>query len=142
MSRAYSFRLSVRPYVFSYVRSFICTSVTFVEFASKVCVKVSQVVYMYLSNYFSESIYIWTIVTLEDWHSIYDQVPGPQGHRGQRWGEWSKSRTPLKVLFIAPAFSKVRYRGSTFRPFVRSFVRPSVRPQFASSLENLRRVWE
>ena len=41
-------------------------------------------------------------------------------------------------LFIAPAFSKVRYRGSTFRPFVRSFVRssvrPSVRPQFASSL--------
>ena len=36
------------------------------------------------------------------------------------------------VLFIAPAFSKVRYRGSTFRPFVCSFVRP----QFASSLEN------
>ena len=49
-------------------------------------------------------------------------------------------------IIIAPAFSKVRYRGSTFRPFVRSFVlssvRPSVRPQFASSLENLRRVWE
>ena len=49
-------------------------------------------------------------------------------------------------FIIAPAFSKVRYRGSTFRPFVRSFVRssvrPSVRPQFASSLENLRRVWE
>ena len=38
------------------------------------------------------------------------------------------------IVFIAPAFSKVRYRGSTFRPFVRSFVRPSVRPQFASSL--------
>ena len=39
-------------------------------------------------------------------------------------------------LFIAPAYSKVRYRGSTFRPFVRSFVRsfvrPSVRPQFMS----------
>ena len=32
------------------------------------------------------------------------------------------------LLFIAPAYSKVRYRGSTFRPFVRSFVRPSVRP--------------
>ena len=29
-------------------------------------------------------------------------------------------------VFIAPAFSKVRYRGSTFRPFVRPFVRPSV----------------
>ena len=25
----------------------------------------------------------------------------------------------LMLLFIAPAFSKVRYRGSTFRPFVR-----------------------
>ena len=36
------------------------------------------------------------------------------------------------LLFIAPAYSKVRYRGSTFRPFVRSFVRPSVRPQFMS----------
>ena len=32
------------------------------------------------------------------------------------------------LFFIAPAFSKVRYRGSTFRPFVRSFVRSSVRP--------------
>ena len=50
------------------------------------------------------------------------------------------SRTKLRELvgnakqsiFIAPAFSKVRYRGSTFRPFVRSFVRPSV--------HNLRRV--
>ena len=29
-------------------------------------------------------------------------------------------------IFIAPAYSKVRYRGSTFRPFVLSFVRPSV----------------
>ena len=28
-------------------------------------------------------------------------------------------------FFIAPAYSKVRYRGSTFRPFVRSSVRPS-----------------
>ena len=42
------------------------------------------------------------------------------------------------IVFIAPAFSKVRYRGSTFRPFVRSFVRSSVRP----SVHNLRRVWE
>ena len=41
-----------------------------------------------------------------------------------------------KPIFIAPAYSKVRYRGSTFRPFVHSFVRssvrPSVRPQFMS----------
>ena len=35
-------------------------------------------------------------------------------------------------LVIAPAYSKVRYRGSTFGPFVRPFVRPSVRPQFMS----------
>ena len=40
--RVYSFRLSVRPFVCSFVR----TSVTFVEFASKFCVKVSQVVYI------------------------------------------------------------------------------------------------
>ena len=31
----------------------------------------------------------------------------------------------LFLIFIAPAYSKVRYRGSTFRPFVRSSVRPS-----------------
>ena len=35
----------------------------------------------------------------------------------------------IVFVFIAPAYSKVRYRGSTFRPFVRS----SVRPQFMSS---------
>ena len=29
-------------------------------------------------------------------------------------------------FFITPAYSKVRYRGSTFRPFVRSFVHPSI----------------
>ena len=43
--RVYSFRLSVRPFVRLYVRSFVRTSVTFLEFASKFCVKVSQVVY-------------------------------------------------------------------------------------------------
>ena len=36
-------------------------------------------------------------------------------------------------FFIAPAFSKVRYRGSTFRPFVRSFVRSFVRPSVRPS---------
>ena len=44
--RVYSFRLSVRPFVRSYVRSFVRNSVPFVEFASKFCVKVSQVVYI------------------------------------------------------------------------------------------------
>ena len=29
------------------------------------------------------------------------------------------------LFFIAPAYSKVLYRGSTFRPFVRPSVRPS-----------------
>ena len=33
--------------------------------------------------------------------------------------------TAVILIFIAPAYSKVRYRGSTFRPFVRSSVRPS-----------------
>ena len=42
-----SFRLSVRPFV----RSFVRTSVTFVEFASKFCVKVSQVVYISATTY-------------------------------------------------------------------------------------------
>ena len=50
----YSFRFSVRPFVCSYVRSFVCsfvrsfvrTSFRRVEFASKFCVKVSQVVYI------------------------------------------------------------------------------------------------
>ena len=31
------------------------------------------------------------------------------------------------ILFIAPAYSRVRYRSSNFRPSVRSFVRQCVR---------------
>ena len=45
-----------------------------------ICVKVLRQSFssgVYLSNYLSESIHIWTIVTLEGWHSLYD--PGPQG---------------------------------------------------------------
>ena len=43
-----------------------------------------------------------------------------------------------KIAFIiAPAYSKVRYRGSTFRPFVRSFVRSFVRPSVRPSVHNL-----
>ena len=32
---------------------------------------------VYLSNHSSENIHIWTIVTLEGWHSLHD--PGPKG---------------------------------------------------------------
>ena len=62
------------------------------------------------------------------------------GARGQNLGHLKKSIFFCFYfsLIIAPAFSKVRYRGSTFRPFVRSFVRSSVRP----SVHNLRRVWD
>ena len=42
----YSFCLSVRMFVRSFVRSFVRTSFRRVEFASKFCVKVSQVVYI------------------------------------------------------------------------------------------------
>ena len=76
----YSFRLSVRPFVCSFVRSFVRTSFRHVEFASKFCVKVLRQSFsggVYLSNYSSESIHIWTIVTLEGWHSLHDH--GPQG---------------------------------------------------------------
>ena len=44
-------RSSVRPLVCSLVSSFVRTSVTFVEFASKFCVKVSQVVYISATTY-------------------------------------------------------------------------------------------
>ena len=38
-------------FVFPFVRSYVRTSVTFVEFASKFCVKVSQVVYISATTY-------------------------------------------------------------------------------------------
>ena len=41
----------VRLYVRLFVRSFVRTPVTFVEFASKFCVKVSQVVYISATTY-------------------------------------------------------------------------------------------
>ena len=47
--------------------------------------------------------------------------------------------TPLNPFFIAPAYSKVRCRGSTFHPFVRSFrhsfVCSSVRPSVNNSCQ-------
>ena len=42
-----------------------------------------------------------------------------------KWESLKKRRKDNSLIFIAPAFSKVRYRGSTFRPFVRPSVRPS-----------------
>ena len=59
--------------VFPFVRLFVRTSFRRVEFASKLSFSSG----VYLSNYLSESIHIWTIVTLEGWHSLHD--PGPQG---------------------------------------------------------------
>ena len=59
-------------FVRSYVHSFVCDSVTYVEFTTKFYVQVSQVGYIYLTNHSSESIHIWTIGTLEDWLSFYD----------------------------------------------------------------------
>ena len=56
------------------VRSFVCS------FVIPSRVKVLRQSFssgVYLSNYLSESIHIWTIVTLEGWHSLHD--PGPQG---------------------------------------------------------------
>ena len=60
----------IRLYVLLFVRSFVIPSRVKVlrqSFSSGV----------YLSNYLSESIHIWTIVTLEGWHSLHDL--GPQG---------------------------------------------------------------
>ena len=83
------------PFVHSsvrmFVRSFVRTSVTFVEFASKFCVKVSEVVHITATYHSSqsESIHIWTIVTLEGWHSLHDHGPGSMprgGARGQNLG--------------------------------------------------------
>ena len=71
--RVYSFRLSVCPFVSSFVRSYF-------RHVRGICIKVLRQSFscgVYLSNYSSESIHIWTIVTLEGWHSLHDL--GPQG---------------------------------------------------------------
>ena len=75
------------PFVRSYVRSYF-------RHVCGICVKVLRLSFssgVYLSNYPSESIHIWTIVTLEGWHSLHDH--GPQGPCPD-WGQRSKSRTP------------------------------------------------
>ena len=47
-----------------------------------------------------------------------------------------KKKNQLKIseIFIAPAYSRVRYRSSNFRPSVRSFVRSFVRQHLRRSL--------
>ena len=62
-----------------------------------------------------------------------------QGGWGERVGRWIGGYqpgvyVPLKALFIAPAYSRVRYRSSNFHPSVRSFVRSSVRSFVRSSV--------
>ena len=47
---------------------------------------------------------------------------------------------PLRALFlviIAPAYSRVRYRNSSFHPSVSQFVRPSICQQFISQCFSL-----
>ena len=62
------------PFVRSYVRSFVCASVTYVEFTTKFFVQVSQVGYISLTTHH----HIWTIGTLEGRLSFHDSWPlGP-----------------------------------------------------------------
>ena len=67
----------VFPFVRLYVRLFVRS---YFRHVCRICVKVLRQSFssgVYLSNYLSESIHIWTIVTLEGWHSLHD--PRPQG---------------------------------------------------------------
>ena len=62
-------------YVFPFLCSFIRTSVTFVEFASKFCVKVSQLVYISATTY--QKAFIFGPY-MEGWHSLHESIPqGP-----------------------------------------------------------------
>ena len=68
------------PFVLSYVRSFVCASVTFVEFMTKFFTELHESFSsgVYLMNHSSESIHIWTIGTLEGRLSFHDSWPqGP-----------------------------------------------------------------
>ena len=68
-------------FVFPFVCSSVCMFVrSYFRHVCRICVKVLRQSFssgVYLSNYLSESIHIWTIVTLEGWHSLHDR--GPQG---------------------------------------------------------------
>ena len=96
---------SVRMFVRSFVRSYFLPSrgiflqVLRLSFSSGV----------YLSNYLSESIHIWTIVTLEGWQSLHD--PGPQG--------------PCLCPQLWKSGEHIAF-GLSVRACVRACVRPSV----------------
>ena len=80
-------RSSVRMFVSSFVRSYF-------RHVRGICVKVLRQSFscgVYLSNYSSESIHIWTIVTLEGWQSLHDH--GPQG-------PYLDHRYPVGLAFI------------------------------------------
>ena len=68
-------------FVFPFIRLYVCLFVrSYFRHVCRICVKVLRQSFssgVYLSNYLSESIHIWTIVTLEGWHSLHD--PRPQG---------------------------------------------------------------
>ena len=68
-------------FVFPFVCSSVCMFVrSYFRHVCRICVKVLRQSFssgVYLSNYLLESIHIWTIVTLEGWHSLHD--PEPQG---------------------------------------------------------------
>ena len=80
-----------------FVCSFVRTSVTFVEFASKFCVKVSQVVYISATTNQKAFIFGPYLPWRVDIHSM---TPDPRVD-APGWGLRSKSRTPLKVLFLS-----------------------------------------
>ena len=92
----YSFRLSVRPCVCSYVRGI------YHKFFTELRNSFSSGVY--LTNQSSESIHIWTIGFLEgrlSFHDSWPQDPCP------RVGSRSKSRTPLKSVFLLFCYESI-----------------------------------
>ena len=90
-------RSYVRMFVRSFVRSFVCTSFRRLEFASKFCVKVSQVVYISATTHQKAFIFgpylPWRV-------GIHYMTTDPRVH-ALGWGKRSKSRTPLKVYFLS-----------------------------------------
>ena len=71
----YSFRLSIRPFVCSFIRSFVLPSRSWNYFK---VLRASNLSGVYLTNHSSESIHIWTIGTLEGRLSFHDSSPqGP-----------------------------------------------------------------
>ena len=74
----YSFRLSICPYMCSFVQSFVCLYFRPIRgITSKFYMQATRVEYI-STNHSSESIHIWTIGTLEGRLSFHDSSPqGP-----------------------------------------------------------------